>query len=101
MIVGREARPIRVTSNGIAVSRDCLVSGLSVEPGESDVIVSLSDAKSIGNVLHQVEADNAAGSHYEAYNPPMRFRGGVHIQFDVITTGMGCTLFIVESTQTP
>ena len=77
------SRPVRRTGsqgNGYMILRSTRVSALSVKPVDGDVHVKFTDGAG-GQVLWEVEADNAAGSHFESFaNYPLLFKNGVYIE---------------------
>ena len=56
------------------------VSAISIRPQEADVIVSFLDGPG-GEEVWRVEADNAAGSHFECFGSyPLLFKNGIYVK---------------------
>jgi len=77
------SRPVRMTASGTllsTLSRPVTISGISARPAGLDLVVRLRDRNSGGSILWELEADNAAGSHYESHNPPLYFPNGCYVE---------------------
>ena len=70
--------PVRVTSNGAAVTTACNVSAITVTSGAGDVVVQFTDGSG-GTVLWEIEADAASGSHSVSFPAPIPFPNGVYV----------------------
>lgn len=65
--------------NGWILQRPTRMSAFSIKPQEGDVIVQFHDGAG-GQVLWEVEADNASGSHFESFGDyPLLFKKGIYV----------------------
>jgi hypothetical protein len=72
------SRPIRRTTSGYFIQRATTVSNISLVAGAYDVRLDLYDGGPGGQIVFSKEADNAASSPAESFNPPMIFKNSVY-----------------------
>lgn len=100
MISETQARPIRLTATGTAISRDTRLAAFSIQPSGNDLTIDFLDGTG-GQVLWSAEADAAAGSHFETFDPPLRFRNGIYCRFSRAVANQAVCLSVVEPVPTP
>lgn len=92
------ARPIRITSTGIAINRPTTLSAIAVTGIDSDVLAIFRDGGAGGDILWIAEGDNGAGTHPHSFDPPLKFFRNIHVT--ILTTGTnqynGVCLAVVE-----
>ena len=100
MIKEIQARPVRLTSSGTVIGRDTRLSGVSVQSATVDLVINLRNGNASSEILWTIESDAGAGSHYEAYEPPIRFTNGIYAEFSHALENQSANFLVVEPVPT-
>lgn len=96
MINETEGRAIRLTTSGIAIGRDTRLAGFSIMPAANDLVVRFRNGGSGSEILWSAEADASAGSHGESFDPPLRFKHGIYVEFTTSNANQEVYLLVIE-----
>jgi hypothetical protein len=100
MIPEHEGRPIRLTATGDAITRDTRLYGVTGRALEIDLVVQIINPKN-GQIMFDFDVDTSTSSPFIGpFDPPLRFKDGIGVNFSHAKAGSSVTLFVVEPTDT-
>ena len=92
------SRPIMrlgTAGDGWMLNRSTRVCTISVMPAGGDVTVKFMDGAG-GQILWQIEADNAAGSNNCTFPYPLLFKNGVYVMSESSDTNYSIQIAVIE-----